>query len=130
MQSDDVHDNKPKRSVRKRRLWRWFAAGFLLVFAGMAFTVSMYAWTLKADAIIRCKLWEFYALEFERALNGNRAMGPASGSSWRAIETGLVHLVCSAAGGAIAAGIGWTYHQFRSGRGGAAHGEEACRPSG
>jgi hypothetical protein len=82
----------------------------------MAVTVTMYPWSLKGDAIVQCKLWEYYALEFERALNGNRAMGPASGSSSHAIVTGVGHLACSAAGGAIAMGVGWIYYQVRGRR--------------
>lgn|SRR5262249_27795275 len=117
MPNNSVQENARNPPPGKRRPRRWFVAGFLMVFAGMLFTVTMYPWSLKGDAVVRCKLWEYYALEFERTWNGNRAMGPTSGSSSRAIVTGVGHLACSAAGGAIATAVGWIYYRIQGRRG-------------
>lgn len=97
----------------RRRRWRWFAGGFLLVFAGMAFTVSIYTWTMRGDGLVRLKLWEYYVFEGRRALTSSRAMGPTSGSSTAAATTALIHLGCSVIGGVVALGVGWVYGRVR-----------------
>ena len=108
-------ENSPgqQQPVRKRRLRRWFVAGFVIVFLVLALAVNMYPWNLRGDAIVRCKLWEYYTIEIERAFSSSKAMGPTSGSSSRAITTAALHLLVSATGGAVALGIGWVYHRVK-----------------
>src|SRR5262249_4162220 len=73
--------DKPSHPAHRRRLWIWFVAGFLLVFLGMSFTVTMYAMAPSGDAVMACKLWQYYIIVFQRELNSSGAIGPASGYS-------------------------------------------------
>jgi hypothetical protein len=88
-------------------VWLWFAAGFIVVFVGMALGITMYPMLPSGRGVVACPLWRYYLIEAGRALNSSGALGPASGSSSAAIVTALLHVSCSALGGAAAAGIGW-----------------------
>ena len=49
------------------RRWPWFAAGFLVVFFGMAVTTTMYTMQPSGQSIEPCKLWKYYADQVRRA---------------------------------------------------------------
>jgi hypothetical protein len=91
------------------RIWLWFAIGFLVVFLGMAFFVWMNHLALRGDAVVHCRLWEYYVIELRRAGNpfGYKSLGPATGSGTPAIETAVFHVLFSVMGGGVAMGIGW-----------------------
>ena len=96
----------PADGPRPRR-WPWFAAGFLLVFLGLAGLVHVYTWTPRADALMRCPLWEYYLVELRRAAGSSGVMGPASGSPGRAVTVAAMHLAASLLGGGLLLGVRW-----------------------
>jgi hypothetical protein len=100
---------------RPRRLWLWFAAGFLLVFVGMLLFVHMTAMHRSGQYAVRSPLWQYYADGLPR-LFGPSTLGPASGGSLALLETALFHLLFSAAGGAAVATVGWCVSRLRSRR--------------
>jgi hypothetical protein len=101
---------------RKRRLWAWFAAGFLLVFIGMSLTVTMYSMHSSGQYVVGYKLWQYYLVEIQRALQPTQALGPTTGSTAAAVTTLVQHLLCSAVGGAVMLGIGWVVHKVKGRR--------------
>ena len=98
-------DNRCPR--RRRLLWVWFAAGFLFVFLGMCFGTSMYTLAPSGQGVVRCRLWEYYISEIDRAIMSTSAVGPTSGTGSAAITTPVEHLSVSAAGGLVMLAIGW-----------------------
>ena len=102
------NDNKGQRqSTRNGRWWLWFLAGFLLVFVGMSLTVTRFSMHPSGNAVVSCKLWEYYVIEIQRALRSSGNLGPATGSSSAAVATAVQHVLCSAVGGAAMLGIAW-----------------------
>jgi hypothetical protein len=113
MEADDKSTASAATPVRRpRRLWLWFAGGFLLVFAGMLLLVH------KTDVRrmrprpsgqeVRYPLWQYYADDIPMAA----ALGPEDSSALR--ETALFHLLFSAAGGGAGAAVGWCVGRLRS----------------
>jgi hypothetical protein len=99
---------------RTGRMWLWFMAGYLVVFVAMALFVNVYAMTLSSRVVMRCPLWQFYILEFRRAMGPSaNVLGPASGSASAAIETALQHVLISVAGGLVFLGIRWGVPRIR-----------------
>jgi hypothetical protein len=98
---------------RKRRLWLWFAAGFLIVFIGMCCGITMYPMHPSGNAVIGCKLWQYYLMEFPQMFSPYETLGPATGSSATLAITVFEHLLCSAIGGAVMVGIGWIVHKVK-----------------
>lgn len=98
----------------KKRWWLWFLAGFLVVFVGMLFMVTRYSMHPSGEAVVACKLWQYYLIEIRRAMTSSRAVGPASGSGSAAIITLIQHLLFSVAGGAAMMGIGWLMSKVKS----------------
>jgi bacteriorhodopsin len=115
-----VRDNASIRPARARPLWLWFVTGFWTVFLVMSLTIRMHSMLPSGDAVIGCKLWQYYILEFERALHSSGYVGPASGSTSAAVETAFEHVLTSAAGGAVMLGIGWAVRKFNDRRRGTA----------
>ncbi len=109
-------DKIPQADQRrpKKRWWLWFLAGFLAVFAGMSFTITMYSMLPSGEAVVACKLWEYYLIEIRRAMTSSGAVGPASGSGSAAIIILIQHLLFSMAGGAAMMGIGWLVYKVKS----------------
>jgi hypothetical protein len=99
-----------------RGLWPWFAAGFLLVFVGMAFGVRMATLNSRGDRVIEGPLWLYYSIEARRVLDGSGALGPTSGSTATAIATAAQHVFCSCLGGAAMSAIGWAARSIRARR--------------
>ena len=102
--------------MRKRRLWIWFIAGFLLVFIIMSLMVTKYSWHPSRPALISCKLWQYYLLEARRAITAagsTRHLGPATGSTSAAFTTAFGHVLCSTVGGLGMFGIGWAIWQSK-----------------
>jgi hypothetical protein len=104
----------PNQLPRRRSLWPWFAAGFLLVFVGMTLVVNMYWMDPSGEFIARGKLWEYYLAEIRRATNSPRTLGPATGSTEAAVSTAFQHVLTSAVGGAILLGIGWGVRKIKA----------------
>jgi hypothetical protein len=114
-----AHD-KPTASAatpvrRPRRLWPWFAGGFLLVFVGMLLLVHMTAMHPSGQYAARSPLWQYYADSLPR-LFGPSTLGPASGGSSALLETALIHLLFSTAGGAAVTAVGWCVGRLRNRR--------------
>ena len=95
------------------RLWLWFAGGLLLVFVGMLLLVDMTAMHSSGQYAVRSPLWLFYADGIARVF-GPSTLGPASGSGSALLETALLHLLFSVAGGGTGAAIGWCISKLRS----------------
>lgn len=89
-----------------RPLWRWFIVGYSVVFIGLLFTRA-YPLSPNGDAVVICRLWQYYIREAHRAMTSSGDLGPASRSFSAAWETAIQHIVLSAAGGAAMAGIAW-----------------------
>src|SRR5437868_3687141 len=105
--------------ARTRPLWPWFAAGFGTVFLVMSLTVNMYSMHPSGNAVIGCKLWQYYLLEFDRALHSSGYAGPASGSTSAALITAFQHVLASVVGGEVMLGVGWVVRKIKGGQRGA-----------
>jgi hypothetical protein len=103
----------PARRPRRQRLW--FAGGFLLVFVGMLLLVHMTALHRSGRYAVRSPLWRYYADSIPR-LFGTGTLGPASGCDTVLLETALLHLLFSAAGGTAGVAVGWSVGRLRSRR--------------
>jgi hypothetical protein len=106
--TEDIDTSKrPRQPSRQRGLWLWFLVGFVIVFVGMSFFVTMHAMHPSGGfAVIRCSLWQYYAIEIPRTFSlAPRNLGPATGSS-SVVETALMHLIFSVVGGVAMLGIG------------------------
>lgn len=110
-ENDIIHRQKRPRS--KGRLWPWFLMGFLLVFIGLALTLTMSAMHPSGAFVVASPLWMYYLLEIQRAWTATDAIGPDSGSTSAAIVVALQHILISLAGGAVFLGIGWGWHKVR-----------------
>src|SRR5262245_57425941 len=80
---------------RPRRLWRWFAGGFLLVFLGMLLLATVPMMHPSGQYVQQYPLWRYYGRMVPRTFVRS-AMGPASGGTPDLIVTGGFHLLCSA----------------------------------
>lgn len=99
--NQDAHvERAPKRS-----LWPWFVVGFLIVFVGMSAVVTMYPMDPSGRAVVECKLWEYYLIEFLQALRPSDGVSPRGSSG--VSTTALQHILCSLAGGAGLLGVAW-----------------------
>jgi len=105
----DESDSKTTQGqpVRRRGLWLWFAAGFLIVFVGMLLTVRIYSVHPSGEYVVACRLWRYYVIEMQRAVHSSRFLGPTTRSSSAALTTAFQHVLFSALGGAVTLGIGW-----------------------
>ena len=91
-------------TIRPHRLRRWFLGGFALVFVAMLILMNQYFYT--GDALMQCKLWQFYLMEIRRAFTSSGALGPTTGSGGRALMMFLQHVGIAGVGGLISLGIG------------------------
>jgi hypothetical protein len=98
---------------------RWFVAGFLLVFAGMLVGTRVFSMLPSGEGVVALPLWQYYVVEVHRAIFGPRGLGPAFGSTRGMIQAVAEHLLCSAAGGAVMAGIDRAIGKARGHRQGA-----------
>ena len=110
--SDSTPTGTPNQASRRRGLWLWFVAGFLLVFVGMCLIVNMY-WMDPSGEIARGKLWQYYIVEIGRATTSPQSLGPATGSTSAAVSTAFQHLLISIVGGVILLGIGWGVRRIK-----------------
>jgi hypothetical protein len=117
VEKSDTSENQ-KQSGRKRHLWLWFVAGFLMGFLAMSLTITMYSMHPSGNAVVGCKLWEYYLIEIQRALSSSGNLGPATGSSSAAVTTAFQHILFSAVGGAVMLGIGWGVCKIKGRKGG------------
>lgn len=100
----DTPPRKTTQSARPRRLRRWFIVGFALVFLATLGFMNHYFYT--GDALLRCKLWQFYLMEIRRTLSTPSTVGPTAGSGLPAVIVFLRHVGISAVGGLLFLGIG------------------------
>ena len=91
-------------TARPRRLRRWFFGGFLLVFVALLILMNQLFYT--GDALVQCKLWQFYIMELRRAFTSSGVLGPTTGSGGHAFMMFLKHLGIASVGGLISLGIG------------------------
>lgn len=94
------------------RLWLWFVAGFLIVFVGMSVAVSACYMHPSGQAVVRCKLWEYYVVQIPRMFQ-RQTLGPATGDSQAALTMLFQHLACSAIGGLVTVAVGWGVHKIK-----------------
>ena len=86
-----------RRQPAPRRRWRWFLAGFLVVFAGL---LLMYpAEFYDGRAVYQTKLWHYYQLAIRQQWNSSGFAGPTSGNFAVLLRTIFLHVVVSALGG-------------------------------
>jgi hypothetical protein len=112
MNANPEHTVARASQPRKRRLWHWFLAGFLIVFVGATLIVTMHTMHPQGHAVMECKLWKYYAIEIPR-LFGPLNLGPAMDSSSAVVTVALQHLFVSALGGAVMLGVGWVVNRLR-----------------
>src|SRR5262245_61135663 len=106
MEADDKSTPRAATPVRRpRRLWLWFAGGFLLVFVGMLLLVQMTAMHRSGQYAVRSPLWRYYADGLLRLFRRSTLV-PASGGGSALLETALFHVLFSAAGGSAATAVG------------------------
>lgn len=91
--------------MRASRIWLWFVAGFLVVLVGLMF-FPIYFYDGRV-AVYRVYVWQYYALEIQRAWNSTGNLGSASGTTGAAVTNALQHLLFAVIGGAITVGLGW-----------------------
>lgn len=111
MKDDHDTDQGENQPMRKGRLWFWFTIGFLIVFVGTSLAVTMYSMRPSGDAVVACKLWQYYLIEIPRTLSSHSTLRPASGNTSAVAMTAFQHFLCSVAGGAGMMGIGWIFYK-------------------
>jgi hypothetical protein len=107
MPPDGERKETVNRLGRKRCLWLWFVAGFFLVFIGMLLTMPMHSMHPSGNALIICKLWQYYLMEIPRALSPWQVVGPVTGNASALTVTALLHVLFSTFGGAVMLAVGW-----------------------
>jgi hypothetical protein len=106
-----IHPATPVRS--KRLLWRWFAAGFVIAFVGLAVVYPMDFYD--GRAVYKTVLWRYYLLEIQQYSRSSGSLGLTSGNFAAALTVLAEHLLLSAAAGAFVLGIGWLLRPRRAG---------------
>jgi hypothetical protein len=103
------------QASRRPRLWLWFVAGLLIVFVGMLFVVTMFTSDPSGEYLVRCKLWQYYVIELQRAQHprGN-LIGPLTPEHPAVGTIALQHLLISIAGGGVALAAGWVLRRIKS----------------
>ena len=94
-----------------RKRWLFFI-GFAVVFVGMLLLANQYFYT--GQVLVRCRLWQFYVLEIQRAFTSSRYIGPTSGSGTQALIVLLHHVVASSVGGLLTLGVGALLRRSRA----------------
>ncbi|ELP30092.1 hypothetical protein RBSWK_05978 [Rhodopirellula baltica SWK14] len=74
------------------------------MFAAMLILMNQYFYA--GDALVQCKLWQFYLMEIRRAFTSSGALGPTTGSGGHAFVLFLQHVAIAGVGGLISLGIG------------------------
>jgi hypothetical protein len=99
--SDSV---QPPSPTRGRRLWKWFVAGFLLAFLGLAivYPVTFY----DGRAMYEVRLWRYYLLELQQQSRSGGTLGPTSGGLGAMLTVLAQHVLVAAVIGALAALVG------------------------
>jgi hypothetical protein len=90
----------------RRRLWPWFVAGFFSVFVGMLVAATAYYMHPSGEALVQCKLWEYYLVQIPRMFQ-TQNLGPTAGDSSATLTMLFQHLICAIAGGLVGLGVGW-----------------------
>ena len=103
MESENKTITTPRRS---RRLWPWFAVGFVVVFIGMLLFANMIAMHPSGRFLVRYSLWEYYAVSIPRLFRLSY-LGPGSLAKGQLVETIVSHLLVSTIGGGITIAVGW-----------------------
>jgi hypothetical protein len=87
-----------------RWFWAWFAIGFSLVFLVMALSVKMDYMHPSGSAVVECRLWKYYIVEFRRQLSVS-SLGPAQSNISTLLQTIFFHVFFSILGGGVFAGM-------------------------
>ncbi len=82
----------------------WFGIGFLLVFVGMLLLVKIQVMHPSGNAVVECPLWRYYGNELYKEVTPQN-FGPASSNSSALGETLFQHILLSALGGGVLAGV-------------------------
>ena len=104
---DDSPFSSPSKTaptVRSRPLRRWFLGGFAMVFVALLILMNQYSYT--GNALVQCKLWQFYLVGLRRALTSSGSLGPTTGSGGHAFMIFLQHLSIAGVGGLLSLGVG------------------------
>ena len=91
-----------------RHLLRWFLAGSVVVFVSLLLLMDKYVYT--GDALLKCKLWEYYLIVLKRSITLEPTLRPTTGEGMRALWVFLVHLAIAGIGGLLSLGIGVLLH--------------------
>jgi hypothetical protein len=110
--SQPVSPERVAVRARPRRLWLWFVAGFLIVFVGMSAAVTTYYMHPSGQAVVQCKLWQYYVVQIPRMFQ-TQNLGPATADSQATVTMLFQHLACSVMGGLGTLGIGWGIHKIK-----------------
>jgi hypothetical protein len=97
--------DRTRRPPRRRRLARWFWAGFLVAFLGLAIVYPMRFYD--GGAVRQTTLWQYYLLEIQLQARSTGNLGPTSGNATAALTTAVMHVLVSAAVGALVMGFAW-----------------------
>jgi hypothetical protein len=85
---------------RRRILWLWFVAGFLLAFVALVLWYPMLVYD--GHAVYRGSLWQYY----RQAMRSSGNLGPASGNTGSALVTAIAHVTASTVAGTLSARLG------------------------
>jgi hypothetical protein len=84
----------------RRRHWRWFFAGFLILFAGLLLLYPVHFYD--GRAVYETKLWRYYQLAFRQQWNSSGNAGPTSGNFAVLLRTAFLHVAVATLGGVAA----------------------------
>ena len=90
---------------QRRRLWLWFSTGFIVVFLALAIAYPMHFYD--GGSVRQTRLWQYYLLEIQLAMNSSGNLGPTSDNLAAALITAMMHVVVSSVVGTVMLGIGW-----------------------
>jgi hypothetical protein len=91
-----VRGGDPRQPIPRRR-WRWFLAGFSIVFAGLLLVYP--AEFYDGHAVYLTKLWHYYLLAIRQQWNSSGFAGPTSGNLAVLLRTVFLHVSVAALGG-------------------------------
>ena len=104
MPETSTQSTVPAAPARRRRIWRWFAAGFLGAFVGMLIFYPMLFYN--GRVLYETVLWRYYVLEFKQQMQSSGALGPTSGGMTALATVAVEHLVAAAVAGILLAVVG------------------------
>lgn len=82
------------------------------MFVGLLFLVKIMAMHPSGRYVMQYPLWAYYGVMAPRLFRPS-VLGPASGNASRLVETGVTHVLLSAAGGCAAVAVGWCVRRLQ-----------------